>query len=1055
MPAYMPESEVEEATIEWLQGIGWSYLAGSTISPDGTSSERASYSDIVLVGRLRSALAVINPHLPKEAIDTAVSAVLQAESQNPIEENRRIHRLMVRGVEVSFHSATAGRVVHDVCRLIDFDHPELNDFLAVNQFTVIHKKKEGRPDVVLFVNGLPIGVIELKKPGADNEHLSGAFNQVASYKGDIPDLFRTNAVCVISDGLRARIGTISADIERFMPWRTVDGETIAPKGSPELHTLLAGIFSPEYLLPLIRSFIVFEDDGASVIKKVAGYHQFHAVRQAVTCTVAAARPGGNRKVGVIWHTQGSGKSLLMAFYTGQLVVTPEMANPTIVVITDRIDLDDQLFQTFSNCKEILRQTPDQAKDRNELRDLLSVEVGGIIFTTLQKFKPEAGEERYPLLTNRSNVVVIADEAHRSQYGFEAKTDRKTGKVTYGFAKHIRDALPNASFIGFTGTPIEAEDISTPAVFGNYIDVYDIQQAVEDEATVPIYYESRLARVELDEASKNEIEAAFDEIADDGGIEEGEEEEKVKARNARVEAIVGADQRINLIANDIVGHFEARTAAMAGKGMIVCMSRAICVKLYDAIVKLRPKWHDDDDAKGAIKIVMTGSRMDPVAWHPHIRFSKEAVRGLAKRAKKADDPLRLVIVCDMWLTGFDAPCMHTMYVDKPMKGHGLMQAIARVNRVFRDKPGGLIVDYIGLAERLKAALRQYSDADRSQTGIDEEEAEAVLLERYEIVKAMFHGFDYMRAITGTAAERLICLAEAVNWVLEMMQRDAEREKTEDAKKRARRRYLDAVLGLSKAFALASASDLAAQIRDEVGFFQAIRATIMKSGDGSGKKSAADVDLAIQQIVSRAVMSTEIVDLLSVAGIGHADISILSDDFLEEIRTIKQKNLALEALRKLLNDEISSRLKTNVVQSRSFSERLEKAIERYHNNAVTTAQVIEELIALAKSLKEQARNDGGAGLSAEEVAFYDALAQNGSAVELMGNKELLLIAHELLVAVKGSVGVDWHRKESARAKIRVLVRRILRKHGYPPDLENQAVLTVLQQAETLAEEWAGKA
>ena len=1055
MPAYMPESHVEEAAVEWLQSIGWLYVPGPTISPDGGAPERASYGDVVLIKRLRAGLAAINPHLPEEAINTAMSAVAQAESQNLLQENRRIHRLMVRGVEVSFHSAAAGRVVHDVCRLVDFDHPERNDFLAVNQFTVIQAKKEGRPDVVLFVNGLPVAVIELKKPGADNEHLAGAFNQMVSYKADIADLFRTNALCVISDGLRARAGSISADLERFMPWRTVDGETIAAKGTPELHTLLAGMFAPEHLLPLIRGFIVFEDDGASVIKKVPGYHQFHAVRRAVTCTVAASRPGGSRKVGVIWHTQGSGKSLLMAFYGGQLVVTPEMANPTLVVITDRIDLDDQLFQTFSNCKELLRQTPSQAKGRDDLRKLLAVEAGGVIFTTLQKFKPEPGEERYPELTARSNVVVIADEAHRSQYGFEAKTDAKTGKVSYGFAKHIRDALPNASFIGFTGTPIEAEDINTPAVFGDYVDVYDIQRAVEDEATVPIYYESRLARVELDDAAKAEVEAAFDEIADDSGIEEGEEEERVKARNARIEAIVGADQRVALIAKDIVEHFEARTAAMAGKGMIVCMSRAICVKLYDAIVALRPEWHHEDDAQGAIKVVMTGSRMDPVAWHPHIRFNKEAVRALAKRAKKPDDSLRLVIVCDMWLTGFDAPCMHTMYVDKPMKGHGLMQAIARVNRVFRDKPGGLIVDYIGIAERLKEALRQYSDADRSQTGIDEEEAEHVLRERYEIVKAMFHGFDYQRGITGTPAERLTCLAEAVEWVLEMMRRDAEKEATADGKKRARRRYLDAVLGLTKAFALAGASPLAARIRDEVGFFQVVRVTIMKSGAGAGKKPAADVDLAIQQIVSRAVVSTEIVDLLSVAGIGRADISIVSDEFLEEVRAIKQKNLALEALRKLLNDEIGSRLRTNVVQSRSFSERLERAIERYHNNAVTTAQVIEELIALAKNLKEQVQSGGDAGLSPEEAAFYDALAQNGSAVELMGNKQLLVIAHELLVAVKGSVGVDWHRKESARAKIRLQVKKILRKYGYPPDLESQAVITVLQQAEALAEEWAGKA
>jgi type I restriction enzyme R subunit len=1050
MPAYMPESDVEEATIEWLQKLGWTYLPGLAVSPDGPAPERRSYGEVVLEDRLRQAVAAINPNLPSEAVDAAISAVLQAESPNLLEENRRIHRLLVHGVDVSFYSAAEERIVYANCRLVDFQNEEKNDFVAANQFTVVHKKTEARPDVVLFLNGLPIAVIELKKPGIEKEALAGAFNQIASYKADIPDLFRANAVCVLSDGLRARAGSLSADFERFMPWRTVDGDTIAPKGSPELETLLGGIFSPENLLPLLRYGTVFEDDGAGLVKKLAGYHQFHAVQRAVTCTVAASRSGGDCKAGVVWHTQGSGKSLLMAFYAGQLIATPEMKNPTIVVITDRNDLDEQLFQTFARCKDLLRQTPVQAADRDHLRALLKVEAGGVVFTTLQKFQVLEGEDRFPTLTERTNIVVIADEAHRSHYGFEAKIDRKTGEIAYGFAKHLRDALPQATFIGFTGTPIEADDINTPAVFGDYIDVYDIQRAVDDDATVPIYYESRLAKVELDDAAKAEIEELYEEIAEGAGLPEGDEGEQVKARNARIEAIVGADQRIELIARDLVEHFEARTAAMDGKGMVVCMSRAICVKLYDAIVALRPEWHDDDYNRGTIKIVMTGDRTDPIEWHPHIRFSKNAVRDLAKRARDPKDPLKLVLVRDMWLTGFDAPCMHTMYVDKPMKGHGLMQAIARVNRVFKDKPGGLVVDYIGIAESLKDALRHYSPGDRRQTGIDQAEAEALLQKHYEIVKAMFHGFDYNRAISGTAAERLTTLAEGVEWILSMIQRDSAEADTDEDKKRARRRYFDAVLALSKAYALAGASPLAVEIREEVGFFQAVRASIANARNGNGR-SKAEIDLAIQQIVSRAVVSTEIVDLLTVAGIDRPDISILSDAFLEEVRAVKHKNVALEALRKLLNEEIRSRLRTNVVQSKAFSERLEEAIKRYHNNALTTVQIIEELIALAKSLREQVEKGEATGLTPEEAAFYDALAQNASAVEILGSEQLLFIAHELLVTIKGSVGIDWERQESARARIRTRVRRILRKYGYPPDLTDQAVRTVLQQAEVLASDW----
>jgi type I restriction enzyme R subunit len=800
-------------------------------------------------------------------------------------------------------------------------------------------------------------------------------------------------------------------------------------------------------LDLLHDFTVFGETGSGLSKIIAGYHQFHAVRHAVEKTVEASAPQGDRKVGVIWHTQGSGKSLLMAFYAGQLVRRPELENPTIVVITDRNDLDDQLFGTFSMCRDLIRQTPIQADSRDDLQSALSRASGGVIFTTIQKFSPATGERIYPVLSERRNIVVIADEAHRSQYGFRAKIEQKTGEIAYGFAKYLRDALPNASFIGFTGTPIEKDDVNTPAVFGEYIDVYDISRAVEDGATVPIYYESRLARIELPEAEKPKIDAEIEELTED---EATTEQERIKRKWATVEALVGSEKRLSMVAADLVRHFEDRVAAMDGKAMVVCMSRRICVALYQHIVALRPDWHSDDDAAGKIKIVMTGSAADPQAWQPHIG-TKGRRDLLAKRAKDPKDPLKLVIVRDMWLTGFDAPSMHTMYIDKPMKGHGLMQAIARVNRVFRDKPAGLVVDYIGIAQNLKNALGQYSGSDQRQAGIDEAEAVAVLLEKFEVVKAMFHGFDYARGLAGTAHERLVVLAEAIEWILDQQHDAAARESSEDGKRKQNRRYQDAVLALSKAFALASASDEAREIRDEVGFFQTVRAALVKSADGAGI-TGAEREFAIQQILDRAVVSTEIVDILAAAGITTPDISILSDEFLSEIQQLPKKNLALEALQKLLNDEIRSRSKTNVVETKRFSERLEAAIARYHTNAISTVEVLQELIELAKEVRAARFRGEEEGLSQDEIAFYDALAESESAVELMGNDSLKVIAHELLVSLKGSVTVDWSHRESARARMRVLVKRILRKHGYPPDLQDAAVQTVLRQAEALSASWS---
>ncbi len=1039
--AFLSEAAVEQALLDQLRALDYSIEREEDIGPDGHCPERENHDEVVLKKRFEDAIARLNPSLPVEARQDAMRRVMQSELPSLLEENRRIHKLMTEGVDVEYYADDGTLTVSKVA-LIDFEHPEQNDWLAVSQFVVINGQNNRRPDVVVFVNGLPLGVIELKAPGSAGAHLLGAFNQLQTYKKQIPALFNTNALLVTSDGIAARVGSLSADLERFMPWRTTDGTDIAPKGAPELSTLIEGVFEHRRLLDLLCHFTVFGETGLGLAKIIAGYHQFHAVRHAVNSTVTASSPEGNQRVGVIWHTQGSGKSLLMAFYAGQLVKHPAMANPTLVVLTDRNDLDDQLFSTFSMCRDLIRQTPLQAESREDLQKVLSRASGGVIFTTLQKF----GEIAEPLTTRR-NVVVIADEAHRSQYGFKARVDAKTGDISYGFAKYMRDALPNASFIGFTGTPIEADDVNTPAVFGDYIDVYDISRAVEDGATVPIYYESRLARIELDEDEKPKIDAEVNELTEEGSEAD---QERFKKKWSTVEALVGSDKRLALVAKEMVTHFEDRVSALDGKAMVVCMSRRICVKLYDEIVKLRPDWHSSDDNAGAVKIVMTGAASDPQEWQQHI--GNKARRDLlAKRARDPKDSLKLVIVRDMWLTGFDAPCMHTMYVDKPMQGHGLMQAIARVNRVFRDKPAGLIVDYIGIAQNLKSALQQYSKNDQENTGVDEAQAIAVMMEKYEVVRDMYHGYDYVSAMSGTPQERLAMMAGAIEWILDLQQKLAAKEKTKEGKKNAHRRYQDAVLALSKAFALASASDEAREIREEVGFFQAIRAALVKSSTGSGVTQQ-ERELAIQQIVSRAVVSTEIVDILAAAGIKSPDISILSDEFLAEVQQMERKNLALEALRKLINDGIRSRSKANVVQTKAFSERLEDAVARYHANAITTAEVLQELIQLAKDIRAARQRGEESGLSDEEIAFYDALAENESAVQMMGDDKLKLIAHELLMSLRENVSVDWAHRDSARARMRVLVKRILRKYGYPPDLQDTAVQTVLQQAEALSSTWS---
>lgn len=1037
------EDLVEQAALAILQDQGIPYLGADVISPDGAAPERASNGDVLLMRRLEEAVAQLNPHIPEDARRDALRQITGAASQSLIEENRRIHALLVNGVDVEFR-ADDGTIRGDKVWLVDFNDPDANDWLVTNQFTVIEGKYNRRPDVVVFLNGLPVAVIELKNAANENATIEDAFAQLQTYKRQIPSLFRTNALLITSDGLLARIGSLTADEERFMPWRSVTGEAsdFTPAGPREMETLLRGVFDKRHFLDLLRDFTVFGDKGEGPLKIIAGYHQFFGARKALASAIEASSPEGDRKIGVIWHTQGSGKSLLMAFFAGLLVRAPALQNPTLVVLTDRNDLDDQLFQTFAMTKDLIRQTPEHAESRDALRDILARQAGGVIFTTMQKFAPENGEDRFPELTERRNVIVIADEAHRSQYGFDAKVSRTTGEKKYGYAHYVRQALPNASFVGFTGTPIETADVNTPAVFGKYVDIYDITRAVEDGATVPIYYESRLARIELDDDEKPKIDEEISEILEDDTLSE---QEKTKAKWSTVEALVGSHKRLKQVAADLVQHLEARIEALDGKAMAVCMSRRICVALYNEIITLRPDWHSDDDASGAVKVVMTGSASDPLEWQPHIG-NKKRRDDLAKRAKDPADPLKLIIVRDMWLTGFDAPCMHTMYVDKPMRGHGLMQAIARVNRVFRDKPGGLVVDYIGIAQNLKNALAQYSDADRERTGIDEEQAVALLMEKLDVVRGMFAGHDYTAGMSGSPQQRLKALGDAVDWIVGQQTEAARKEAGEAEKKKALSRFQDAALELSRAFALAASSDLARSVKDEVGFLQAVRAALTKTSVKS-KLSSRAKQFAIEQLVDKAVANAEIIDILKAAGIKSPDISILSDEFLLEIQSMERKNLALEALKKLLSGEIKSKAKRNVVESRAFSERLEEAVARYHASAISTVEMLQTLIDLAKDIKASAVRGDAEGLSDEELAFYDALAQNETAVEAMGNEKLRIIAHELLDQVRKNATVDWHKKESARARMRVLVKRILKKFGYPPDLSQEAVQTVLEQAEAL--------
>jgi len=1029
---YITESEVEEVALDILEEIGYSLLYGPDIAPDGSNPERKSYSDVVLVERLRAAIDNLNPDIPPEAKEEALKKVLRTESPKLIANNHTFHQMLVNGVDIEYRKE--GRIVGDKVWLFDFRNPRQNEFLAVNQFTVIENHYNRRPDIVLFVNGLPLAVIELKNPADEEATIWSAYNQFQTYKEQIPSLFRFNELLIISDGLEARAGTITTNTDRFMLWKTVDGSS-QPGGMSQLEVLLRGMFTKERFLDLVRHFIVFEQE-KELQKKVAAYHQYHAVNKALQSTLKATR--SHRKAGVVWHTQGSGKSLIMAFYTGKLVL--ELDNPTVVVITDRNDLDDQLFGTFSRCSELLRQKPVQAETREKLKELLSVASGGIVFTTVQKFFPEETREEYPLLSDRKNIVVIADEAHRSQYGFSAKILKKEDEalLTYGFAKYIRDALPNASFIGFTGTPIEKADRSTPAVFGKYVDVYDIEQAVNDGATVRIYYESRLAKLELKPEERPRIDQEFEEVTEG---EEVERKETLKSKWARVEKVVGSSDRIKRIANDIVTHFEARLDVLDGKGMIVCMSRRICVDLYNEIIKLKPEWHHKDDDKGFIKVVMTGSAADPKEWQEHIR-NKTRRRAIGDKFKDPDDPLKLAIVRDMWLTGFDAPSLHTMYVDKPMRGHGLMQAIARVNRVFKeDKKGGLIVDYIGIAYELKKALAEYTESGgKGKPAFEQEEAVAIMLKKYEIVAAMFHGFNYKKFFELTPKDRMTLISQAMDFILKQ---DEDKE-----------RYLTHVTELLRAFALAVPHETAMEIKEEVGFFQAVKSAIVKTTVTTGKNRE-ELDSAIKQILSKAIVSDRVIDIFAAAGLKNPDISILSEGFLAEVRASPQKNLAFEMLKKLLNDEIKVRMKNNIVQARSFRELLEKTIRKYTNRTIEAAEVIEELIELAKKMREESKRGIELNLSDAELAFYDALGVNDSAVKVLGDETLRNMATELTETIRKNVTIDWTLRESVQAKLRVMVKRILKKYGYPPDKQKKATELVLEQARVICKDLAESA
>lgn len=1037
----MTEDKIEQGMLDTLAQLGWEIVNGPTIGPDGTMERQ--FTDAVLNRRFEIALARLNPEIPAENRAEVLRRVIRTSSADLLTDNRDFHTLLTDGVNVEYRHKDGSLRTAPV-RLFDFDNFENNDFVAVNQLTVVQDEVNRRPDVVLFVNGLPLVVVELKNAADAKADLRAAFNQIQTYKKQISSLFRFNELCVISDGLDARVGTLTAPTERFMAWKSIEGEREAGN-VPGLEMLTRGMFNKARLLDIIKNFIVFEQDSkddAKYIKKVAAYHQYWAVNKALDKTIASTRPQADHRAGVVWHTQGSGKSLSMMFYAGKLITSPALGNPTIVVVTDRNDLDGQLFGTFSACRDLLRQDPVQAEDRKNLRELLTRESGGVIFTTIQKFAPEGNENTLPTLSDRTNIIVMADEAHRSQYGLKARVhiNEKQGeaKTVYGNAKYMRDALPNASYIGFTGTPIEREDRSTPAVFGSYIDVYDVQRAVEDNATVPIYYESRLIDLGMDESTKRWLDKEVDDLLEG---EEMSRQDRLKAEYAQKEAIVGNSQRLELVAKDIVEHFENRVSALNGKGMIVTMSRQIAADLYDKIIALRPEWGNEDDEKGQIKTIITGSASDEAKLQQHIR-NKKRIKKIERRIKDPASDLKLVIVCDMWLTGFDVPSIHTMYLDKPLKGHNLMQAIARVNRVYPGKEGGLVVDYLGVAAALRDALETYTESGGKGTpALDIGEAVAEMKRRYEIVRDLFYGFDYIRYFGANTNQQLQIILDAQEHILGL----------DDGEKRLRQHVTE----LSKAFALAMPHPEALKLREQVAFFQAIKARLDKISDRTaGGPTDADYHMALRQIVDKAIAPQGVVDVFAAAGLEKPNLSILSDEFLAEIRGMERKNLAVEALQKLLKDEVKVHFGRNVVKTGEFSAMLEAALTNYRNGTIEAAQVIEELIEIANKLRSEENRSEIEGLSEDEVLFYDALAANGSAVEVMKDDQLRELARVLVQQVRDDAKTDWQVRESIQAKLRINVKKTLNRYGYPPDEQLLATQLVLEQAKSYSDAWSKK-
>ncbi|MCI2875362.1 type I restriction endonuclease subunit R [Staphylococcus hominis] len=1030
------EDDLEQVALEWLQSLGYDYKKGNEVSMTGLTPERKSDKDVVLHERLEKALRKINSDIHSRFIEKALHELTLEKSPNLLENNLTFHENLINGIEVEDYD-DEGQSVVEIVKIVDFEHPQNNDFLAVNQFTVVNGDYTKRPDIVLFINGLPIVVIELKNSTNETVGVEDGYHQLETYKMRIPQLFTFNEVLVTSDGINTKAGSLTANYDRFMTWRSKDGETESSSSLSSLDILIHGMLNPETLLDLIRYFVLFQDDGKGHISKIlAAYHQYYAVNKAVDRALLASSGQGDGKGGVIWHTQGSGKSLTMVFFSGKLIQM--LNNPTLVVVTDRNDLDNQLYSTFVKSKGrsgkgLLRQTPKQAETRKELKSLLSVESGGIVFTTMQKFEPEQNETTMAALTERKNVIVMADEAHRTQYGFNAKYDDKGEGIKYGYAKYLRDALPNATFVGFTGTPVASTDKNTQMVFGNYIDVYDMTQAVADGSTVKIYYESRVIPLNLPQ--NLDLDEAYNDITED---QEEDVKQRLKSKWSRIEALAGAKPRVEALAKDIIQHFETRQQAMKGKGMIVTMSRRIAVDLYDEIVRLKPEWHSDDDDKGVIKVVMTGSSSDPASFQRHIGPKKRR-NVLEKRMKDVNDKLQLVIVRDMWLTGFDVPSMHTMYIDKPMKGHNLMQAIARVNRVFKDKPGGLIVDYVGIAESLKEALKEYTESDQAQTAIDTDKAVELVLLKYDVIQDMLYNLDYSKFNSEKKSERYYTISNTMDYVIGLGEDE-------------RQRFIKTVTELGKAFALCATEPTAQELNDEIAFFKAVKAGLVKllqpPKEGKTRKTPAEVEAEINQLVSQSVVTEDVIDVYQTLGLEQPDLSILSDDFLKDVEGLKQKNVAVELLNRLLKGQVKSLMKTNATVSKRFSEMLGNSINKYNSRSIETSKVIEELIQLAKDIKQEQQRGNELGLNSDEIAFYDALASHETAKEAMGDKELRAIAHELTKTVKENMGVDWSKRDSAKAKMRVAVRRLLKKYGYPPDLQKMAVEQVVEQAELMA-------